>query len=159
MILREFTADDAAWYAEATRDPEVQRFTADPPTITAAQVARAIEERGKNPAVTSLCIEDDGERCGNMSVDVEDGIGHVSYLVTANARGRGLATRALTEFVTWIFAHHEVDELRLWAHRDNTGSRKVAERAGFVRDPARDQDREIKGATWPTVAYRLTIST
>lgn len=155
MILRDFTAEDAAWYAEATRDPEVQRFTADPPTITAEQVARAIEERSKNPAVTSLCVEDDGERCGNMSVDVVDRVGHISYLVTANARGRGLATRALIEFVAWIFANHEVDELRLWAHRDNTGSRKVAERAGFVRDQERDQDREIKGSVWPTVAYRL----
>jgi hypothetical protein len=24
------------------------------------------------------------------------------------------------------------------------------------RDPARDRDREIKGANWPTVAYRLS---
>ncbi|NUT45898.1 MAG: hypothetical protein HOV94_01075 [Saccharothrix sp.] len=79
MRLREWTVDDAAWYAEATRDPEVQRHTADPPTLTAAQVAAAVEER-----------------CGNVAVDVEDGIGHVSY-----------------------------------------------------------QDREIEGAVWPAVAYRL----
>lgn len=155
MILREFTAEDAAWYAEATRDPEVQRFTADPPTITAEEVARAIETRRNDPNVASFCVEDDGERCGNVAVDVTDGVGHVSYLVASHARGRGLATRALTEFVAWIFANHAVDELRLWAHRDNTGSRKVAERAGFVRDPARDQDREIKGEIWPTVAYQL----
>lgn len=155
MRLREFTVDDAAWYAEATRDPEVQRFTADPPTITAEQVAAAIVARSADPGATSFCIEDDGERCGNMAVDVEDGVGHISYLVAAHARGRGLATRALTEFVAWIFANHAVDELRLWAHRDNTGSRKAAERAGFVRDPARDRDREIKGEVWPTVAYQL----
>jgi RimJ/RimL family protein N-acetyltransferase len=153
--LREWTVEDAAWYAEATRDPEVQRYTADPPTITAAQVAAAIEARRDHPAAKSFCIEDAGERCGNVAVDVEEGIGHVSYLVAAPARGRGLATKALTEFVAWIVANHDVTELRLWAHRDNVGSRKVAERAGFVRDEARDQDREIKGAVWPTVAYRL----
>ena len=118
MRLREWTAEDAAWYAEATKDPEVRRW-------------------------------------GNMAVDVEGGVGHVSYLVAADARGRGLATRALTEFVAWIFANHEVTELRLWAHRDNAGSRRVAERAGFVRDPSRDQAREIKGAVWPTVSYQL----
>lgn len=155
MKLREWTVEDAAWYAEATKDPEVQRFTADPPTITADQVAHAIETRRNDPAVASFCIEDDGERCGNMALDVENGIGHVSYLVSANARGRGLATKALTGFVAWIFANREVTELRLWAHRDNLGSRKVAERAGFVRDRPRDRDREIKGAVWPTVAYRL----
>ncbi|WP_434443315.1 GNAT family N-acetyltransferase [Lentzea sp. E54] len=155
MRLREWTVEDAAWYAEATRDPEAQRFTADPPSITAEQVATAIVARSADPGAASFCIEDAGERCGNMSVDVEDGIGHVSYLVAAHARGRGLATEALTEFVAWVLEHHAVTELRLWTHRDNTGSRKVAERAGFVRDPARDQDREIKGAVWPTVAYHL----
>jgi len=34
--LREWTVEDAAWYAEATKDAEVQRYTADPPTLTAA---------------------------------------------------------------------------------------------------------------------------
>ncbi|MEU3644597.1 GNAT family N-acetyltransferase [Lentzea sp. NPDC034063] len=154
-MLREWTAEDAAWYAEVTRDPEVQRYTTDPPTITEAQVADAIRALPTNPATASFCIEDAGERCGNVAVDFEDGIGHVSYLVAAHARGRGLATKALTEFVAWILAHHTVAELRLWTHRDNVGSRKVAERAGFVRDPARDEDREVKGAVWPTVAYHL----
>ncbi|WP_281251299.1 hypothetical protein [Lentzea waywayandensis] len=39
----------------------------------------------------------------------------------------------------------------MWTHRDDIGSRKVAERAGFVRD----EDREIKGGLWPTVAHHL----
>lgn len=155
MRLREWTVEDAAWYAEATRDPEVQRYTTDPPTITEAQVADAIRSLPANPATASFCIEDAGERCGNVAVDFEDGIGHVSYLVAAHARGRGLATGALTEFVAWILAHRTVVELRLWTHRDNIGSRRVAERAGFVRDPARDGDREIKDHLWPTVAYHL----
>ncbi|SDG58613.1 Protein N-acetyltransferase, RimJ/RimL family [Lentzea fradiae] len=155
MRLRPWTAQDAAWYAEATRDPEAQRFTADPPDLTEERVAAAIEALAGNPDAASFCVEDAGERCGNVAVAFEDGVGHVSYLVAAHARGRGLGTAALSEFVTWIFAHHPVTELRLWTHRDNTGSRKVAERAGFVRDPARDQDREVKGRTWPTVAYRL----
>lgn len=155
MRLRAWTTADAAWYAETIRDPEVQRFTTDPPSLTEAQVAAAIEALPGNPAAASFCVEDGGERCGNVAVAFVDGIGDVSYLIAAHARGRGLATAALTEFVAWILAHHAVTELRLWTHRDNAGSRKVAERAGFVRDQDRDQDREIKGGTWPTVAYRL----
>ncbi|SES20524.1 Protein N-acetyltransferase, RimJ/RimL family [Lentzea xinjiangensis] len=155
MRLREWTVEDAAWYAGATRDPEVQRYTTDPPTLTAEQVADAIRALPANPAAASFCVEDAGERCGNVAVEVEDGVGHVSYLIAANARGRGLATRALTELVAWIFDNHLAGELRLWTHRDNTASRKVAERAGFVRDPDRDEDRVVKGAVWPTVAYRL----
>lgn len=49
MRLRRWTVEDAAWYAEATRDPEVQRYTTDPPTITEAQVADAIRSLSTNP--------------------------------------------------------------------------------------------------------------
>ncbi|GAA2646106.1 hypothetical protein [Nonomuraea recticatena] len=36
---------DAAWYAEAVRDPLIQRFTTDPPTLDAAQVLTAMLAR------------------------------------------------------------------------------------------------------------------
>jgi len=158
--LREWSQADAAWYAECTREAEVQRFTADGPDVTAAQVADAIRRRQADPDVASFLIADahTGERYGNVAVNVVDRVGHVSYLVAREARGKGIAGRALELFVAWIRENHDVDELRLWAHSDNAPSRRVAERAGFVRDPDRDRDREVKGKTWPTVAYRLVTS-
>src|SRR5260370_22782607 len=33
--LREWADDDAAWYAECVRDPEIQRFTTESPTLRA----------------------------------------------------------------------------------------------------------------------------
>ncbi|MGW4214345.1 hypothetical protein ACWEIJ_40610 [Lentzea sp. NPDC004789] len=36
-------------------------------------------------------VEDAGERCGNVAVDIENGVGHVSG-----------------PFVAWTFAHHDV---------------------------------------------------
>ncbi|MFD9698207.1 GNAT family N-acetyltransferase [Lentzea sp. NPDC059081] len=155
--LRTWDASDAAWYAEATKDPEVQRYTTESPDLTEEQVAAAIAALPGNQGTDSFIVVDGdtGERYGNVAVDFIDGVGHMSYLMAPRARGRGVAGTALTQFVAWIFANRAVRELRLWTHSDNVPSRKVAERAGFVRDAAQDKDREIKGAVWRTVAYRL----
>jgi hypothetical protein len=42
----------------------------------------------------------------------------------------------------------------LSARVDNLASCAVAERAGYVRDPARDQQRQVKGETWEMAAFR-----
>lgn len=137
----------------------MQRFTSDPPTLTAEQVSRAISALAGDPSRESFLIEDarTGERHGNLAVEIEDGIGDISYWIAAESRGRGIASRALALFVDWIHENLDVRELRLWTHVDNAPSRAVAERVGFVRDPERDQVRDMKGARWPTVAYRLDV--
>lgn len=55
----------------------------------------------------------------------------LAYWVRPEARGRGLATAALTRLTTLA---HERGFTRLWLEirPDNTASRRVAERAGFV---------------------------
>jgi RimJ/RimL family protein N-acetyltransferase len=79
----------------------------------------------------------------------------VSYWLAREARGRGVATRAVRILTNWAFATLGLYELRLWAHVDNVGSRTVAERSGFVRQPERDAHKQIKGQDWDTVAYVL----
>jgi RimJ/RimL family protein N-acetyltransferase len=64
-----------------------------------------------------------------------------------------VATEALRLFTRWAYSALGLSELRLWTHINNTGSRAVAERAGYVRDPLRDQVREVKDQSWLTVAY------
>ncbi|MCI0688524.1 MAG: GNAT family N-acetyltransferase [Sporichthyaceae bacterium] len=156
--LRGWRPSDADWYAQiAAADPLIQRFTSESPTVTAAQVRTAITELAgrADAAGFVICDSDTGNRLGNIALDHEDGIGHVSYWLAADARGRGAATRALRLFAAWAFESLELTELRLWTHPDNIGSRRVAERAGFRRDPDRDHPRQVKGATWPTVSYAL----
>lgn len=155
--LRPWTAEDAPWYARSARDAQIQRFTSDPPTLTAEQVADAIAALGGNPDQEGFLIADaaSGERLGNIAMMREGEVGEVSYWIAAKGRGRGAAARALVLFARWVFARSDVAELRLWTHADNLPSRVVAERAGFARDPGWDKVREVKGELWPTVAYRL----
>jgi RimJ/RimL family protein N-acetyltransferase len=157
VALRRWSADDADWYAATVVDDElIQRFTAEPPTVGPEDVRSAIRTLlGGSPGAAGFLITDAAtqERLGNIAVTYANDVGDVSYWLADYARGRGIATRALRLFTHWSFTALGLSELRLWAHADNTKSRAVAERAGYVRDPRRDQRRQVKGQTWPTVGY------
>jgi ribosomal-protein-alanine N-acetyltransferase len=156
--LSRWDLTDAEWYATtASRDELIQRFTSEAPTLTTDGVRQAIAKQARRQDTASFLIRDalTGERLGNVALRHEDGIGLVSYWLAAAARGRGIATRALRLISRWAFEVLGLVELRLWTHVDNAASRGVAERAGYRRDPQRDRPRQVKGATWQTVAYRL----
>lgn len=146
--LRAWETSDAEWCAQtAANDEMIQRFTSESAEVTAAQVRAAIVEllAGPHDAAGFLIADTTtGERLGNIALSYEDGVGDVSYWVASGARGRGVATTALREFSRWAFDTLRLRELRLWTHPDNLASQAVAERAGYVRDPANDREREIK---------------
>ena len=155
VILRQWSESDADWYAASTRDPMIQRFTTEPADLSADEVRAAIRALliSDNP-YAGLIITDatTGERLGNIAVDDH---AEISYWLAASARGRGVATVALRCFSDWIFATTDASELWLRAHTANTASIAVAIRAGYERDPVRDDHRVIKGELWTRVAYRI----
>jgi ribosomal-protein-alanine N-acetyltransferase len=159
VTLRAWEVDDAEWYAAvATHDELIQRFTSESPGVTAGQVRADIAELESSETQAAgfvICDADSGRRCGNIALDYENGVGHVSYWLAEQARGRGLATSALRVFSGWAFGNLALTELRLWTHVDNLPSQRVAERAGYSRDPQRDEYKEVKGQVWRTAAYRL----
>jgi RimJ/RimL family protein N-acetyltransferase len=160
VALREWEPEDAQWYADSVQDPDIQRFTTDPPTLSADDVCTAIivlrsaepPSDGSLPDVGLLiCDAITGERLGNIALAGRGA--ELSYWVAARARGRGVATRAVRLLADYAFDALHADELRLWTHSDNVGSASVAERAGFVRDPSEDRQRQVKGSTWDTRGY------
>jgi [ribosomal protein S5]-alanine N-acetyltransferase len=155
--LREWADDDAAWYAESARDPLIQRFTTESPTLDAGQVLAAIVRlRGASDAEGFvICDAVTGERLGNIALDHDGRAGEVSYWIAAGARGRGVAARALALFSSWSFQTTGLEELWLCVHRENVASERTALRAGYQRDLGRDETREVKGAVWPMLGYAL----
>ncbi|MFI7696983.1 GNAT family N-acetyltransferase [Nonomuraea sp. NPDC049655] len=156
--LREWADEDAGWYAESTRDPLIQRFTTDSPTLDAAQVLAAIvrlREAGDEEGFL-ICDSITGQRLGNIALRHDGQTGEISYWVAAEARGRGAATRAVALFSAWTFQNVGLRELWLRAHRDNVASQQVASRTGFRRDPQRDKTQEAKGEVWPMLGYALS---
>ncbi|WP_370879776.1 GNAT family N-acetyltransferase [Streptosporangium brasiliense] len=147
MRLEPWGDEDAAWYAETVRDPEIQRFTTDSPTLDAAQVQAAINRLRSADNEEGFLIRDaaSGAPLGNIALAHNGQAGEVSYWLAPEARGQGAATRALVLFTAWIFKNTTLTELRLRAHQDNVASQKVALRAGYRRDPQRDGRQEVKG--------------
>jgi RimJ/RimL family protein N-acetyltransferase len=67
-----------------------------------------------------------------------DGIVEVGYGIAPEARGRGLATEALSALVTFLEAQPEVRLVRAATDAANEPSQRVLERCGFVA-VARDE--------------------
>lgn len=155
--LREWAYDDAAWYAQSVRDPLIQRFTIESPALDAGQVLAAIARLRASESDVGFVICDaiTGARLGNIALSHDGRSGEVFYWVAAEGRGRGVATRALVLFGAWSFGAAGLDELWLRVHRDNIASQQVAARAGYRRDPGRDESPKVKGAIWPMIGFTL----
>ena len=155
--LRAWEDEDAGWYAASVRDPLIQRFTTDPPTLDAAQVRAAIARMRASAAEAGFLVCDSvtGQRLGNIALLHDGETGEVSYWVSAEARGRGVAARAVALFSAWSFRNPGLRELWLRAHRDNLASQRVALRAGFAWAPERDTTQRAKGEEWPMLGYAL----
>ena len=155
VLLRQWQGSDADWYADAARDPVIQCYTTELPTLTADQVRAAIANLADQAQAVGfvVCDATTSQRQGNIALYHNAGIGQVSYWVAASARGRGVATRALRLLSDWAFVTLKLSEIRLWTHKDNVASRLVAERAGYRHAPEHDQQRAVKGQVWNTVGY------
>ena len=85
----------------------------------------------------NFAISVDGVAMGNVgigSMEHRHGTGWVYYWVSAEARGRGLATLALASIADWAFTEQGLHRLELGHRTNNEGSCRVATRAGFAAE-------------------------
>lgn len=87
---------------------------------------------------TNFAITVDDELAGSIGItlgtDIYARSAEIGYWLGEEYWGRGLAAEALTAFVPWCFEQFNL--LRIWAavFVDNTGSARVLEKAGFMRE-------------------------
>jgi RimJ/RimL family protein N-acetyltransferase len=128
--------------AELGRDPDVQRFTYVPSPWEEGFERKWLGRYEQGRA--------DGSRAGFAIVDAESGafLGMVAlvqidragrqaeagYVVAPQARGRGIAVRALLLLTEWALGELELERVELRISPDNVASVRVAERCGFVRE-------------------------
>ena len=67
-------------------------------------------------------------------LDADEGVAEVGYWVRAEARGRGVATRATMLIARWAIDVCGMQRVQLRADAKNVASQRVAERAGFERE-------------------------
>lgn len=154
-VLRDWSPDDGAWYVAQLADPDIQRFTSESPATTPDDFRAALAKYRNSPGWAGFAIVDPetGELAGNIAAVRDKDTAEISYWLASAARGRGLATRALTQMCARLREQWPACELTLWTHAENAASQHVAERAGFRHLPDRDEQRPIGAETWPARWY------
>jgi RimJ/RimL family protein N-acetyltransferase len=131
---------DVAAIAEASRDPETQRRLDDGPLTAEAQrdsVARAQQQwstgRGA-PFVIADARNDQPLGLLNLQFGDDEEAASMAVSVFPEARGRGIATRALRLGALWGLRDLGLVRVVAEAAVDNVASIRAIERAGFRRE-------------------------
>jgi RimJ/RimL family protein N-acetyltransferase len=134
VTLRAWLDSDAAPIVECVNaEPEISRWLDQvPQPYTLADAAAFITGIGKE----SFAITDagTGRLLGSIGAHWNDtgDVAEIGYWLRADARGRGVTTRALALIAGWALEREGVARLQLRADTENEPSRRVAERAGFT---------------------------
>jgi RimJ/RimL family protein N-acetyltransferase len=130
LFLRDVVEDDLPIFFEFQLDPDANymaAFTARDPSNHEAFVAhwKKILADATNIIQTIVC---DGQVVGSVSSYEDAGKPEVTYWIGKAYWGKGIATRALSEFL----AHcNPTRPIYARVAKDNPGSRRVLEKCGF----------------------------
>jgi RimJ/RimL family protein N-acetyltransferase len=141
LSLRPLERRHLTGITEIVADPEALRFTRIPePAPPGFPTTWLDRYRGARPSDgrAGFAIEDaDGAFLGLALAPVIDREGRqveLGYIVHPAARGRGVATGALVLLTRWAFDELGALRAQLYIDVANEPSRKVAARAGYVRE-------------------------
>ena len=152
--LRRFEKSDVPAIVAACQDPEIPRWTAVPSPYTDADALEWLESDEEETFAILDSVSDD--LLGSIGVrSLDGGEAEVGYWVKREARGRGVATRALALVSRWVLVERGIGRLRLRAEPGNVASQRVAEKAGFVKEGVQRSALEMKGERRDVVVYSL----
>ena len=122
-------------------DPDLLRFTRVPEPVPPGFARTWLDcyekARGDGSREAFAVVGGDGDFLGMAfapEIDRETGTAELGYVVAPAARGRGVATEALRQLTEWAFAELGMFRLELKISVENTASKRVAERCGYVRE-------------------------
>ncbi len=145
VLLRPWRLDDADAVYRACQDAEIQRWTTVPvpyrPEDAVGFVAGSPQRWAQGAASFAVVDLASGALLGAMGLVTTpaDGCAEVGYWVAAEARGRGVATRALRLLCRWAFDALGLRRLVWQAYVGNDASRRTAEAVGFQLEGTRRQ--------------------
>jgi RimJ/RimL family protein N-acetyltransferase len=134
ITLRAPRAADIERITIAAQDPETQRWAVALPRPYRREHAVAFVEHSAAEARAGtghsfVAADGDDQVVAALRVGAD---GEIGYWVAPDARGRGVATRAVTLLRDWAHADLGLDHMAMHIHPDNVVSCRVAEKAGFA---------------------------
>jgi RimJ/RimL family protein N-acetyltransferase len=147
ITLRAPRATDVDRITVAAQDPVTQRWALALPRPYLREHAvefldRSAAEARAGTGYSFVAADDEDRVIAAMRVGAD---GEIGYWVAPDARGRGVATRAVTLLRDWARDELGLERMVMRIHPDNVVSCRVAEKAGFVdtgerRVPNRGQE-------------------
>ena len=155
---------DIAAIAEASRDPETQRRLNDGPLSEEAQretVART-EQQWETGRAAPFVIADarDDRPLGllNLQLREDEEVANLAVSVFPEARGRGIASRALRLGALWGLRDLGLARVAAEAAVDNHASIRAIEKAGFQREGTLRAHCKTHGERHDCVMFSLVAS-
>jgi RimJ/RimL family protein N-acetyltransferase len=152
VVLRPLEEHDLPALVAACQDPEIPRWTSVPSPYT-DEDARAF--LGDSEGVSAIVDPRTEELLGTIGWRWVDGNVQLGYWVKREARGRGVATRALRLLSRWAFAELGAARVQLLTEPENRASQRVAEKAGFRREALLRAFVDLKGRRPDVYMYAL----
>lgn len=152
LVLRRWRAADLDQLVAACRDPEIVRWTrvplgyapADGREFLAAQRERW--QAGESLELAAAAAESDAQVLGSVALrDLGEGRADLGYWVAPEARGRGIAVRAVRLLAGYGFGTLALERLEILVHPENAASLRVAAAAGFTHEGVLRSHTVIRG--------------
>jgi RimJ/RimL family protein N-acetyltransferase len=136
LELRAWSEADVPALVDACNDPEIPRWIpVIPQPYTEADAFAFVRGELDTVPEHSFAITESDVLVGAIGMNINRSrVGHIGYWCAAQARGRGLTTRALLVICRWGIEAQRLGRLELITDPDNLASQRVAEKAGFQRE-------------------------
>jgi RimJ/RimL family protein N-acetyltransferase len=146
-----------------TGDPDVIRFTRVPDQRTDGFAARWIDayvSAWEDGSRAGFAIVDDADgaflgMAGLVRIDSDMAEGEIGYIVAPEARGRGVAGRAIRLLARWAFDELGLMRIEAWIDVANEPSARVARRVGFTYEGIRRSVQVKEGKRVDMAVYSL----
>ena len=90
-----------------------------------------------------------------VKLELEMQEAEAGYIVAEQARGRGVATRALRLLTAWAFDEFPLERIELLMSAENRGSELVAQRCGYTREGVLRSIYFKQGIRDDTIVYSM----
>jgi len=127
VLLRAVTEDDLPIFFEQQLDPDATEMAAFPARDRDAFMAHWAKIMTNDPVILKTILFN-GQVAGNIVSFEMSGQREVGYWIGKEYWGKGIATRALAEFLN----HFKTRPLYAHVAKHNIGSRRVLEKCGFT---------------------------
>jgi RimJ/RimL family protein N-acetyltransferase len=136
LFLRDVTESDVPIFFEHQRDPEAAEMALFPAREWEAHVAHWAKSMANASGILKTIVLD-GQVAGNVVSWEQSGERLVGYWIGKDYWGKGVATKALSEFLRQV----HIRPLYARVAKTNIGSIRVLEKCGFsIRGEERDSD-------------------